>query len=83
LFRFHAWALHRHLWVVHPAAIIDRDGLDEEFPHRGVGNNTGTEWRLNELELERRVNDYIRDLPFLWVDIDDKPGTASDRTYIE
>jgi len=33
--------------------------------------------------MERRVSDYIRDLPFLWVDVDDEPGLGSDRAYIE
>jgi hypothetical protein len=29
------------------------------------------------------VSDYIRDLPFLWVKVDDEPGPESDRAYIE
>jgi hypothetical protein len=29
------------------------------------------------------VSDYIRDLPFLWVDVDDQPGPESERAYIE
>jgi hypothetical protein len=35
------------------------------------------------LEHERRVSQYIRDLPFLWIDVDDEPGPESDRAYIE
>jgi hypothetical protein len=38
---------------------------------------------LCELELERRVSDYLRDLPFLWVEVDDEPGPESDRAYLE
>jgi len=41
------------------------------------------ERRLSELEMEQRVSDYLRDLPFLWVDIDDKPSADSQRAYIE
>jgi hypothetical protein len=33
-----------------------------------------------ELEMERRVSDYLRQLPFLWIDVPDKPGPGSDRT---
>jgi hypothetical protein len=39
--------------------------------------------RDEEYILERRVSAYIREQPFLWVDIDDEPGPDSDRAYIE
>lgn len=29
------------------------------------------------------MSDYIRDLPFLWVAVNDDPSPASDRAYIE
>jgi hypothetical protein len=29
------------------------------------------------------VSKYLRDLPFLWVKIDDNPGPESDRAYVE
>jgi hypothetical protein len=29
------------------------------------------------------VSEYIRDLPFLWVDVDDEPSPQSDRAYLE
>jgi hypothetical protein len=64
-------------------AIIERDELQEEYPEWGVGSSAGRELRLEELEMERRVSDYLRDLPFLWVKIDDEPGPESDRAYIE
>lgn len=64
-------------------AMIERDGLHEEYPHWGEGSGAGRERRLNELKLERGVSDYIRDLPFLWVDVDDEPSPESDRAYIE
>lgn len=64
-------------------ALINRDGLEEEFPHWGVGNSAGRERRLEELELERRVSEYIGRLPFLWIEVDDDPGPGSDRAYIE
>lgn len=60
-------------------AMIERDGLHGEYPHWGDGSSAGRERRLSELEHERSVSEYIRDLPFLWVDVDDKPSTESDR----
>jgi hypothetical protein len=64
-------------------AMIERDGLGDEYPHWGEGSTADRERRLAELDHERRVSEYIRDLPFLWVDVDDEPGPESDRAYIE
>jgi len=64
-------------------ARIERDGLEEQYPEWGVGSSAGRELRLEELDMEQRVSDYIRDLPFLWVDIDDEPSPESDRAYVE
>ena len=64
-------------------AIIERDDLHDEYPEWGVGSSAGREQRLAELELERRVSDYLRDLPFLWVKVDDEPGPESARAYLE
>ncbi|QIB74963.1 hypothetical protein G3I44_12140 [Halogeometricum borinquense] len=64
-------------------AMIERDGLHGEYPHWGEGSSAGRERRLNELELERVVSDYLRGLPFLWVNVDDEPSPESDRAYIE
>lgn len=67
-------------------AIIERDGLD--YPTWGTTHGEGFDCstedvRMQELPLERRVSDYIRDLPFLVVDVDDPPGPTSDRAYLE
>ncbi|ELZ45286.1 hypothetical protein C463_06682 [Halorubrum californiense DSM 19288] len=64
-------------------AMIERDGLHDEYPYWGQGSSAARERRLAELEHERRVSEYIRDLPFLWIDIDDEPSPESDRAYIE
>jgi len=64
-------------------AMIVRDDLHDEHPHWGDGSSADRERRLAELEHERRVSEYIRDLPFLWVNIDDEAGPDSDRAYIE
>lgn len=64
-------------------ALIERDGLQEEYPDWGDGSTAGRDLRLVELEMERRVSEYVRDLPFLWVSVDDEPGSESDRSFIE
>jgi hypothetical protein len=64
-------------------AIIERDEIHDEYPDWGVGSSAAREQRLTELELERRVSDYVRDLPFLWVKVEDEPGPDSDRAYLE
>lgn len=64
-------------------AMIEREGLGDEYPHWGAGSTADRERRLAELAHERRVSEYVRDLPFLWVDIDDEPGPESDRASVE
>jgi len=64
-------------------AMIERDSLHNEYPYWGDGSSASRERRLAELDHERRVSEYIRDLPFLWIDVDDEPGPESDRAYIE
>jgi hypothetical protein len=64
-------------------ALIERHGLHNEYSHWGEGSSAARERRLDEHGLEQRVSDYIRDLPFLWVNINDEPGPESDRAYVE
>lgn len=63
--------------------IIEREGLHQEYPEWGVGSSAGRDRRLQELPMEQRVSDYIREMPFLWVGVDDEPGPESDRAYLE
>lgn len=44
-------------------ALIERERLHDEYSRWGEGSSAGREQRLDELELERRVSDYLRDLP--------------------
>jgi len=64
-------------------AMIERGDLHDEYPHWGEGSSAGRDRRLAELKHERRVSEYVRDLPFLWVNVGDEPGPDSDRAYIE
>ena len=64
-------------------AVVEREALHDEYPQWGEGSSAGRDLRLDELELERRVSEYLRDLPFLWVNVDDEPSADSRRSYIE
>ena len=64
-------------------ALIERHGLHDEYPHWGEGSSADRDRRLAEHDHEQRVSDSIRDLPFLWISVDDEPGPESDRAYIE
>ncbi|WP_434529955.1 hypothetical protein ACODNH_00615 (plasmid) [Haloarcula sp. NS06] len=66
-------------------ALIEKHGWHDEYPHWGEPNPDAetTAVREQEHELEQRVSEYIRDLPFLWVDVPGKPGPECDRAVIE
>lgn len=64
-------------------AFVERDDRHDEYLYWGEGSSAKRERRLNELEMERRVSDYLRDLPFLWLNVDDEPSAESQRAYIE
>ena len=49
----------------------------------GEGSSASPEIRANEIVLEREVSGFIREMPFLWLEIDDNPGRNSLRGYIE
>ncbi|MFW6195974.1 MAG: hypothetical protein ACOC5D_01435 [Thermoplasmatota archaeon] len=64
-------------------SIINKKDLEHEFPHWSEGSSASRDIRENEYEMEKRVSSYIRDLPFLWLKVNDKPSPDSDRAYIE
>jgi len=49
----------------------------------GIGNSAPKNTRLAELPLERDVSTVIGLMPFLWLEVNDTPGAASDRAYLE
>lgn len=49
----------------------------------GQGRNADKSVRVGETFLEEKVSQVIRQMPFLWLAIDDEPGPASMRGYIE
>ena len=68
-------------------AIIEKHDLHEEYPDWDKRwssiDRDRSEVRDEEYILERRVSTYIREQPFLWVDVDDEPNADSNRAYIE
>jgi len=62
-------------------ALIEREGLAS--PHWGNGSSANRTVRASELALEQRVSDYLRELPYLWLRIDDESGPQSARARIE
>lgn len=63
-------------------AIAVRDP-SQSVPTWGQGSSAVRNVRDGEIELEQRVSEAIRIMPFLWLSIDDPPSRASDRAYIE
>ena len=62
-------------------SFVLRDSLN--FPEWGSGSSAARQIRESEVPLEMRVSDYIRQLPYLWVRIDDEAGPNSERAFIE
>ena len=49
----------------------------------GIGSSGDAITKIGEYPLERAVSAYIGNMPFLWLDVDDAPGSASHRGLIE
>ncbi|WP_082222518.1 hypothetical protein [Halorubrum halophilum] len=68
-------------------AIIEKHDLDDDYPDWDKRwssiERERSEVRDEEYILERRVSTYVREQPFLWVNLDDEPSVDSDRAYLE
>jgi hypothetical protein len=65
-------------------ALIGRDAWpDSVAADWGRGASAPRAIREREHPLERAVSDHVRSLPFLWLAVDDEPGPASQRGFIE
>lgn len=68
-------------------AFIEKHDLHDDYP------DWDRSWRKIDRErsvvkeeeyvLQRRVSAYIREQPFLWVEVDDEPSADSDRKFVE
>ena len=65
-------------------ALINRDNWPtDQSQYWDKGHVAPKEIRQVEKPLERAVSSYIRDMPFLWLKVDDETGPNSMRGYIE
>jgi hypothetical protein len=65
-------------------ALLASGEYPPEISHTwGRGTSAPLEVRALEYPLERDVSTHIRAMPFLWVEVDDPPGPASERGLIE
>lgn len=68
-------------------AIIEKHDLHDEYPvwddRWATIDRQRSSVRDEEYILERRVSTYIREQPFLWVNLDDESSANSDRAYLE
>jgi hypothetical protein len=68
-------------------AVIEKHDLQDDYPdwHKRWSSieRERSEVRDEEYILERRVSTYVREQPFLWVNLDDEPSADSDRAYLE
>lgn len=62
-------------------SLIRRDNLD--YPNWGQGSSGTKDVKLAEAPLEIKVSEYLRELPYLWIRIEDAAGPRSDRAFIE
>ncbi|WP_135821033.1 hypothetical protein [Halostella litorea] len=68
-------------------AMIEKHDLHDDYPDWDKRwssiDRERSEVRDEEYVLERRVSTYIREQPFLWVNLNDEPSADSDRVYLE
>lgn len=64
------------------AAMIARDDITD-LVHWGIGSSASKEIRTTEHEHECCVSATIRQMPFLWMEVDDEPSKSSLRDFIE
>ena len=66
------------------ASLIKRDVRPEAIKaYWGEGSFASPAVRLAELPLEQAVSQHIRQMPFLWLAVEDVPSSNSQRGVIE
>ena len=64
-------------------ALIARDNVSGPATQTwGTGSSSDRQTKEHEYDLERQVSEHIREMPFLWLGIDDEPGPDSLREYV-
>ncbi len=66
------------------SALMSKDDSSDKFEGTwGIGADASREIRLLEKPLEQSVSQYIKRMPFLWLEVEDEPGPNSMRGTIE
>lgn len=65
------------------AALINQSSGQIIVPTWGHGQSATADVRFLEVDLEKKVSEYIGAMSLLWLAIEDQPGPTSDRAYIE
>jgi hypothetical protein len=64
-------------------AIIKKSAGRISISSWGKGQSASKEIQAAELELEKKVSEYIGNMSLLWINVPDASGPASDRAFIE
>jgi hypothetical protein len=64
-------------------AILKKKGLEKSYPTWGEGSSASKKIRDLEYPIEKLVSQHIQSMPFLWLEVNDPPGSQSERAYIE
>ena len=64
-------------------AILKKEGLEKQYATWGVGSSAKKRIRDLEYPVEKKVSNHIGFMPFLWLEVDDAPGSQSKRAYVE
>ncbi len=65
------------------SALLARGDIAPSVPTWGAGHTAPRSVREAESHIERSVTEYIGAMSILWLNVDDVPGPASDRAYLE
>lgn len=65
------------------SAILRRDGLEIEYPSWRERHKIEKKVRKQEYQIEKKVSQHIRSMPFLWLKVDDPPVPESKRGFLE
>ncbi len=66
------------------SALLQKDNWLGEINNTwGIGSTASSEIKHLEKSLEQAVSQYIRKMPFLWLEVNDEPGPTSLRGIIE
>ena len=65
------------------SAILRKEGLESRYPTWGADSSASRKVRNHEYPIENKVSQHIREMPFLWLKVDDPSGPHSQRAYFE